>query len=67
MCPERIPIARVALSVEGQRRIVADARRGEMPLADARRALPPWIEGSTAGVDVTVESAAPGSTPRKER
>lgn len=43
VCPERIPIAKLAVVVEEQRMIVERARQGTMPITDAKRALPPWV------------------------
>jgi formate hydrogenlyase subunit 6/NADH:ubiquinone oxidoreductase subunit I len=42
-CPERIPIARVAAALESQRVVVERARQGQLPITDAKRALPPWV------------------------
>lgn len=42
-CPERIPIAKLAAVYEEQRAVVERARQGQIPIADARRALPPWV------------------------
>ena len=43
VCPERIPIAKLAVVVEEQRAIVERAKQGTMPITDAKRALPPWV------------------------
>lgn len=42
-CPERIPIAKLALVLEEQRVVVERARQGTLPITDAKRALPPWV------------------------
>ncbi len=42
-CPEQIPIAKLAATLEEQRVIIERARQGQMPIADAKRALPPWV------------------------
>ena len=43
VCPERIPIEKLAVVYEEQRLIVVRARQGTMPITDAKRALPPWV------------------------
>jgi formate hydrogenlyase subunit 6/NADH:ubiquinone oxidoreductase subunit I len=42
-CPERIPIARLAAVYEEQRLIVERARQGQLPIQNAKAALPPWV------------------------
>lgn len=42
-CPERIPIAELAAILEEQRAIIVRARAGQLPITDAKRALPPWV------------------------
>jgi ferredoxin len=42
-CPERIPIAQLAVVLQEQRVIVERARQGVLPICDAKRALPSWI------------------------
>ena len=42
-CPERIPIAKLAATLEEHRLIIERARHGQLPIADAKRALPPWV------------------------
>jgi succinate dehydrogenase/fumarate reductase-like Fe-S protein len=42
-CPERIPITKLAAVFEEQRLVVERARKGELPITDAKRALPPWV------------------------
>lgn len=42
-CPERIPIAQLAASLEEQRHLIERARQGQLAIADAKRALPPWV------------------------
>jgi formate hydrogenlyase subunit 6/NADH:ubiquinone oxidoreductase subunit I len=43
VCPERIPIARLAGVFAEQLVIVEKARQGQIPITDAKRALPPWV------------------------
>jgi formate hydrogenlyase subunit 6/NADH:ubiquinone oxidoreductase subunit I len=42
-CPERIPIAKLAVVYEEQRMIVERSRQGTLPITDARPPLPPWV------------------------
>ena len=42
-CPERIPIAKLAVVLEEQRVVVVRARQGTLPIMEAKRALPPWV------------------------
>lgn len=43
VCPERIPIAKLAATFEEQRLIIERARQGQLAIVDAKRALPPWV------------------------
>lgn len=42
-CPERIPIAKLAVVFEEQRVVIERAKQGQLPIQDAKRALPPWV------------------------
>ncbi|HEY4223563.1 MAG TPA: 4Fe-4S dicluster domain-containing protein [Myxococcota bacterium] len=43
VCPERIPIAKLAAIYEDQREVIDRSRQGQIPITDAKRALPPWV------------------------
>jgi succinate dehydrogenase/fumarate reductase-like Fe-S protein len=42
-CPERIPITKIAEVLEAQRIVIEKAQKGELPIKDAKLALPPWV------------------------
>jgi NAD-dependent dihydropyrimidine dehydrogenase PreA subunit/ferredoxin len=42
-CPERIPIGKLAVVFAAQRKVIVDAQQGQLPITDAKRALPPWV------------------------